>query len=225
MKRKWLLFLSAGLLISMLAGCGEQIDEILGKVNEILDQQLEEGESEEVSGNTTETIENNEMDRNTQENIEEESMDNSSNSEDDSVVMDDGHGHGPDDEQGLTVEELINRGDYESIDPPNGYPLPIPPADWHLVQIIKDPEDGHEAWEGVFCFNTELESTILNYENQLVNEGFDVVSEPIDSEDVLDAKHSTKFQFNDSNVTVTGDMNYYIDIYGNPCTKVYFTFD
>lgn len=224
--KKWLLPLISIFVIGLLSGCGEQVDEILGKVNQILDQQLEEGESEEASGNTTDVMENTEADNN----IEDiDSINNNTNTEDnsdnDSVVEDDGHGHGPDDGQGTTVEELIQSGEYESIDPPNGYPLSLPPADWHLVQMIKDPEDGHEAWEGVFCFNTELESTILNYEDQLFKDGFSVLSEPIDSEDVPDAKHSTKFQYNDSNTTIIGDMNYYIDHYGNPCTKVYFTFE
>ena len=228
--KKWILFLMSIFVVGLLAGCGEQVDEILGKVNQILDQQLEDEESEEAVGDTTESAGNSDTDSsNAAGNSGDESAGNNANSEDNtddgSVVMDDGHGHGPDDGQGTTVEELIQRGEYESIDPPNGYPLSLPPADWRLVQIIKDPEDGHEAWEGVFCFNTELESTILNYEDQLFKDGFSVLSEPIDSEDVPDAKHSTKFQYNDPNATIIGDMNYYIDHYGNPCTKVYFTFE
>lgn len=225
--KKWLLPLMVIFLIGLLVGCGEQVDEILGKVNQILDQQLEEGEPEEASGNAAEVVENNETGNNIEDNdnINSSSANTEDNSDSDSVVKDVGHGHGPDDGQGTTVDELIQRGEYESIDPPNGYPLSLPPADWRLVQIIKDPEDSHEAWEGVFCFNTELESTILSYEDQLFKDGFSVLSEPIDSKDVPDAKHSTKFQYNDPNTTIIGDMNYYIDNYGNTCTKVYFTFE
>jgi|SRR5690625_1346494 len=219
---KWFLSLIAISMIVILAGCGEQMDEILGKVNQILDQQIEAGESEEVSGDGSEdkSIDSND------DVIEDNNVNTKDLSDDNSVVQEDDQGHGPDEGQGLTVEELINQGNYESIDAPNGYPLPIPPADWHLVQMIKDPEDGYEAWEGVFCFNSELESTILSYEDQLYSEGFSVLSEPIDSQDVPDAKHSTKFQYNnDPDVTIIGDMNYYIDNFGNSCTKVYFTFE
>lgn len=233
--KRWLMPLCAVMAIGLLSGCTEQVESLLEKANLILDQQLEKDEPEQgtsdkkennkTEGNTNSASKGNNKgnEQNKNKNNDQEENNEEVNSD---VVKDDGQGHGPDNDQLTTVEDLIDQGVYESIDPPNGYPLPIPLAEWHLVQMIKDPEDGHEAWEGVFCFNTEIESTIYSYEQQLIDEGFEITSEPIDSDDVPDAKHSTKFEYNrEPGVILEGDMNYHIDHYGNGCTKVYFVFN
>lgn len=235
--KKAFISLAAILVITFLAGCSEQVESLLEKANQILDQQLEKEEAEdnpatekelakeEGSNETSETGTKEKNNKNLNNDQEDNKNQEKNNEAESDVVQDDGQGHGPDDDQITTVEDLINQGEYESIDPPNGYPLPLPAADWHLVQIIKDPEDGHEAWEGAFCFDSEIQSTIMTYEQRLIDEGFNVLSEPIHSEDVADAIHSTKFEYNDLNTTLEGDMNYYLDHYGNGCTKVYLTFN
>lgn len=267
--KKWGFSIFIGLSIILLTGCGEQVESLLDKANQLLDQQLENGNNTDTSSeqdgggednadvvtddgfghgpdenqmtDENATMDDNDgvvtddgdgsddndgvvMDDGYGHGPDEGQMteDDATTDENDRVVMDDGYRHGPDEDATTTVEALIQRGEYHSIDLPNGYPLPLPPSNWHLVQMIKDPEEGASAWEGVFCFTGALDSEISNYENQLFNEGFSVISDPIDSDSTLDAKHSTKFNYQN---VVEGDMNYYIDQYGNPCTTVYFTFN
>lgn len=200
-----LILLSIGLLV--LSGCNE-MEEILGKVNQILDQQLENAdvetpEQEEQINNETnvDTIEGNTTEE--QETAAE-------------TTMSDGHENEADDDMFLSFDERMQKAGYTKIDPPNGLRLPLP-QDWVLIQVIKEG-----PWEGVFCFDTPLEETIYTMEATLQQYGFDIQSDPIENQVNV---HATKFYQEDTFETVSGDLIYYIDDYGTTCTKVYYELD
>lgn len=188
------------LAISLLAGCGEA-KELLNKVGESVNQQMEiegsENKADEMS-------------------IEVETS-NSLNIID--KLESDGHENEAD--ATYTLKERIERGDYEIFDLPNGFPLPMP-LDWSLIEIINDGVGirGKEYWEGVFCFDAEIESTIRDFEGSLEDSGFNVIGEPIDIE-YSDNVHVTKYEYSNMSESWEGDMIYFIDHYGTACTKVY----
>lgn len=206
MKNKIFMFCSVGLLMVLLTGCSEA-EEILGKVNQILDQQLGE-ETEETEGEETQD-ENGEVDESTTIPV-----DTNNDTDVDPVenVMSDGHENEAD--PMLSFKERLQQAGYSKIDPPNGLRIPLP-LDWVLVQVIKEDP----AWEGVFCFDTQLEETIASTEESLRAAGFDIISDPItiDSDNV----HSTKYSYEEVFESGQGDMIYFIDNYGTTCSTVY----
>lgn len=219
MKHKLVMLLMAIMLVGVMSGCGEQIEDLLGKANQLLDEQLENTD-EEAAGEPADVPQ---VEDNAGEPVDTPDRAEPSGVEEDGLGPDDGHG--PDDDgQTTTVDELIASSEYDSIDLPNGWPLPLPPADWHLVQMIKDPEDGHEAWEGGFCFAEQgVHEAVEGYEKQLFDEGFSVLSQPVEIDS--DSKHATQFQYNGDYETVVGDISFFVDKYGNGCATIYFTFE
>lgn len=232
--KKLMMLLMMGLIVGVLSGCGDGLEDLLGKASKFLDEQSENEDGEKADGEKTpaETDpvinEGNESESGSENNAddtgEKPAESNGEGSNEAGIGLDD-DGHGPDEGQFTTVADLVKQGVYEQIDFPNGWPLPIPPADWVLVQMLKDPEDGFEAWEGAICFDTEIIGTAAAYEDQLFKEGFSVLSEPVDNEDVPDNKHVTKFQYNGNGQTIVGDIVYYVDNNGNGCAEVYFVFE
>lgn len=211
MKRKWLVLLMSVLVVGLLSGCGDQVESLLSKANDLLDQQLENDASE-----ADEAVDQAET---TETEAEETTV------EDTDTISEADNGHGPDDDQVDSVQGLIERGVYDNIDLPNGYPLTLPPDDWRLVQLIKDPEDGYEEWQGFFCFDTEITSTALSYEKTMVSDGFIISSQPMENDLSPDLKHVTEFQYNDSDFTLHGNIDYIVDDFGSSCATVYFVFD
>lgn len=203
MKAK-LVLLIVGLGVILLAGCNGEVEEILGKVNKILDEQLEETKtesavetSEEVNGEDKEvsevvTSENDDLDVEVSE-------------------MSDGHENEADPFQ--TFDERLQQAGYTAIDPPNGLMVPIP-EDWVLVQVMREG-----PWEGTFCFDTQLEETIARVEEDMRIVGFDVQSDPILGD--YDTVHSTKYSYTDGYESGQGDLIYFIDIYGTTCATLY----
>lgn len=202
MRKKWLLVFVLSLGVFMLSGCSE-IEDILSKINQILDQQLDELGSDDLNATNVEAEDkgvaaeennDNEVDEGTSDEIESD-------------------GHENEADPMLSFEERLQEAGYTGIDPPNGLRLTLP-LDWVLVQVIKE-----DPWEGVFCFDTQLDETIAKVEEDFRTMGMEVVSEPvtIDSDNV----HSTKYFYEDMNEKLEGDIIYFIDNYGTTCGKVY----
>lgn len=219
MSKKWLFVIISGLLISLLAGCSE-VEELLSKANQVLDQQLEKDESE---GTTTDNDSKN----------EEKTDNDTTNTEDKDAVTDsdntsDSHEDEEDDGQLLTLAERIDRGDLESIDIPNGFPMTIP-TDWYLVQVLQDPEQGDYGWKGVFCFESDIIETAESYDRELAEVyNFDVVGESINSQILHESfKHTTNFVYNDDdpNLLFEGTMVYYISTEDDACTEMFFVYE
>lgn len=206
MRKKWLALITMILSVLLLTGCNE-VDQIFGKVNKILDQQLEG--SEETGGTLTD--EKGEAEKEGKEDSEsylEEATD-----EEVAIGMSDGHENEAD--PMYSFEERLQMAGYSKLDPPNGIYFPFP-EDFVLVEEL--PRD--HGWEGVYCFNTQLDETIADTEERLRVDGFDVVSDPVTIES--DNVHSTKFSHEGIYEIVEGDMVYFIDDYGTTCTEVYF---
>lgn len=214
MKRKWIVLVMGTLLVGLLSGCGDQLNDLLGKANDLLDEQLEQNDADVETDEEVEAAETDETDTTEEPVLDEEE-----------VVNNDDDGHRPDDDQEVSVEELIQRGEYDDIDLPNGYPLTLPPDDWRLVEMIKDPEDGYEEWQGFFCFDTEIISTAVGYEAELFNEGFSVLGQELEDELSPDLKYVTEFQYSDSDFTLLGNIDYIVDDFGSSCATVYFVYD
>ena len=205
MKAK-LMLLIVGLGVILLTGCNGEMEEILGKVNKLLDEQLAETES---VVETSEEIakEDGEVDKVVSEVV-------SGEGENFAVEVDemsDGHENEADPFQ--TFDERLQQAGYTEIDPPNGLMIPIP-QDWVLVQVIREG-----PWEGVFCFDTQLEETIAGVEEDMRIVGFDVQSDPIVGD--YDTVHSTKYSHTDGYQSGQGDLIYFIDIYGTTCATLY----
>lgn len=207
MKRKWLLLFTLGIGIIILSGCNEA-EEILGKVNQILDQQLEGSESDEQLNEEV-----NQVEEESNENV----MDDSTDDESASIGSEISDGHENEADPMLSFDERLQKAGYAKIDPPNGLRLPLP-LDWVLVQVIKE-----DPWEGVFCFDTQLEETIAKTEEDFRAMGMDVISDPVTVDS--DNKHSTKYYYKDANETMEGDIIYFVDNYGTTCGKVYLVID
>lgn len=216
------------LLVLLLSACSEA-EEILGKVNKILDQQLAEEEditedegnvaqdtatTGETTGETTESGETanageTEKGAEQTENVGEPAGNETTNTASDG--MSDGHENEAD--EGMpNFEERLKLAGYTKIDPPNGMPLPIS-YDWVLVQVIH--EEG--PWEGVFCFESPLEETIAQTEADFQTNGFSIISDPITGNSAN--VHATKYQYQSE---YKGDLIYFIDDFGTTCTKVWF---
>lgn len=203
--KQGLLFIGLTIGLFALTGCNE-VEEILGKVNRILDDQLEDTDAEtseqtELQGEDPKSSEENTIDD--QESVTE-------------TTMSDGHENEADDDMFLSFEERMQKAGYTKIDPPNGLSVPIP-LDWVLIEVIKEG-----PWEGAFCFDTQLEETIQGMESTLQQYGFEIQSDPIENQFNV---HATKFYIKDTYETVSGDLIYYIDDYGTTCTKLYYEVD
>lgn len=209
MIKNGLLLLLLSFAISLVAGCSE-VEDILGKVNQLLDEQLGETDTADTEAEESKsahlTLED-EMESAVEETIHHMSNE-AENGED---LMSDGHENEADPQ--LSFEERFLKAGYTQIDPPNGLMLPVP-VDWVLVQVIKE-----EPWEGVFCFDTRMDETILQLEADFRTAGMDVISDPITGDS--DHVHSTKYYYKDMNETLQGDIIYYADNYGTSCATVY----
>lgn len=209
MKKNWLLLLILSFGISLVAGCSE-VEDILGKVNQILDEQLEDTDTA-----PTESEESEYADLALEDEIESADEETINNMPNEAENVDDamGDGHENEADPQLSFEERFLKAGYTQLDPPNGLRLSIP-LDWVLVQVIKE-----EPWEGVFCFDTRMDETIVQVEADFRVAGMDVISDPItgDSDNI----HSTKYYYEDMNETLQGDIIYYADNYGTSCATVY----
>ncbi|MEK5038090.1 hypothetical protein [Sporosarcina sp. FSL K6-3457] len=203
MKTKLVLII-VGLGIILLTGCNGEVEEVLGRGSKLLDEQLAETELESAV-ETSEEV--NEKDKEVSKVINDEG--------DDFGVevseMSDGHENEADPFQ--TFDERLQQAGYTEIDPPNGLMIPVP-QDWVLVQVMREG-----PWEGVFCFDTQLEETIARVEEDMRTVGFDVQSDPILGD--YDTVHSTKYSYTDGYQSGKGDLIYFIDIYGTTCATLY----
>src|SRR5699024_3594223 len=127
------------MLVLFLTGCN-QVEEILGKVNQILDEQLAEDSVDEASDISSAE----------QADEREESVDTEADANEPVTEATETAGNG---EQSLLPfdERLMEQG-YEIMTLPNGIPVSIP-YHWLLVEV----EQGGSDFAGKFCFDLPLE--------------------------------------------------------------------
>lgn len=119
--------------ILILSGCNG-IEEIVGKVNIMLDQQLEETESEKMT--TEDTVD--EGNESVADKVANDSDANKANIDEiDDIADEMSDGHENEADPMLSFNERLQKAGYTKIDPPNGLRIPLL-LDWVFVQEINN---------------------------------------------------------------------------------------
>lgn len=245
MKSKWILILSCSFLLFALSGCN-QVEEVLDKVINLLDQELENNNDSMNEGNENDQSENNEGDNNTANNSKEPSENNSSETStgtDNDMDNNDDNMNGVHEDSMLSLRgELRESGESEvdNLSLPNGFPLMLP-SDWVLIEVVQT-----EPWEGTFCFekntlewhtedddyedgvddphtfHTNIYETIDEIEDNFRSYGYDITSDNF--MDNSGNVHTTTYQFKEAGVSWTGEMVYFLHNLGDnsfSCAEVF----
>lgn len=122
----------------LLAGCNE-FEEILSKVNQLLDEQLESSNDDQGEGE--------------REINKEESNENGATKEEATTAVSNEADEGAsDNDGGQSIEEKLIADGYTIMDIPNGLMFEVP-EDWYLVEDnLDDPQA--ESYDATFCFET-----------------------------------------------------------------------
>lgn len=190
-------------LIGVLSACN-QVEDILGKVNQLLDEQLdEEQDSEEGTedSNQEDSTSDEVVDVDPNQNLQTETTD------EDAKTVD----NKPDAQ--LPFDERLAEQGYDTLVLPNGFPFEVP---YHWILVEDNSQDASaQNFEGTFCFDLPLE--IADIANHF--EHFDeVVQESYDEGNEL--LHSTTFTMDFGFDELSGELDYFLDEYDNTCTNV-----
>src|SRR5690625_2578566 len=190
-------------LAVFLSGCNISADELLGVVQEVIND-LTDGNEEQAEEEVVETIDT-------------ETDESESESGDvDVVAQSASDSRSYDDYIASFLERLTKQGyDFHGVS--NGFPVDTP-YHWVLVDVIND-DDRSEYFEGVFCFDLPYEKNELKDVFVNMNQ-FDY--------DQLGAGDGyfdrTNFSIDNDFANVTGSVNYFEDSYNNTCAHMYFDF-
>lgn len=203
------------LMISLLSGCQQYLEDALGIINELLDGSSDEAEGEEAEDEEVDIEEDaEEVDQEESDGTEDGTEDGSE--EDEKYVM-------------MTVPDFVTVGDMilyepEKVEPfddrlrnqgytvyknPIGMPLDIP-YQWVLV----DGESEMGNFSGLYCFDMPIDSEQFNdFDYHHIGMNPQHNSNP-DNEGVI---HETKYNVGDEGHAV---IQYGLDDHGNTCAQV-----
>lgn len=202
------------LIIGFLTGCN-QIEDILSKMNQLLDEQITNNHDNQVNDEEVSNIHQN------------NNVETLNNEQHESHLVDDlENGDGNDINTGTESvannkptsdlpfdERLISQG-YEFYVFPNGFPFHIP---YHWVFVEDQTDDPiAEGFEGIFCFDLPL--GIEKIAHEIASHYDDVTHEYYGNDH--DIIHETTFSLDLGYETWDGSIDYFLDEYDNTCAHM-----
>lgn len=224
MKIKWQSFLLFGFLLLFLTGCN-QVEDILTRVNEMLDDQLASKDSEQ-----TEQAEDENMDASAQN---EEVFENETNNmTTDETYEADGEigsneANEANDTEGTTKLNNATNGsgnvdlqNVEGLDPPNGLPIMFP--DYWILMEDNAEDMTAEQYEAVFCFNTDkdLEQIMTDFGSEYDYFHYETSVDP-----QYGPFHNADFYHHFGSEELYGYFQFYLEENGNKCSWVTLSFE